>query len=125
MNIFYLQKKYQKVSRFVVVLVLAIALLAPSPKKAEAFGLPFGGLITSMTYCTCSFNFLVALSLPRPGLYVYSPYSTLLFMDYAPLPGSWLLGRFIPGVQACWMYAGLTCFPVPNLGTIIATGTSL
>lgn len=118
-------RKQRALSRLLLLVLLFGVTYSINVKPARAVGIPFGGLVTSMTYCTCSGNFLVALSLPRPGLYTYSPYSSFLFMNYLVAPGSWLLGTYIPGVQACWFYVGAGCAPFPNLGVISMTGTTL
>jgi hypothetical protein len=49
----------------------------------------------------------------------------LLYLDRVVAPGSWLLGTYLPGVQSCFMYYGVTCAPFPVLGTISMTGTTL
>ena len=102
------------------------------PTKAEAQLLPFGGLVSFSFPCTCSFTlavWLTPLYLGGPiilsGPLVYSQYSTILYGNFLiGEPGTWELGSYIPGVQACWMYYGLTCAPFPTIGVMGEVGTS-
>lgn len=127
MNLFF--KKHPALARFAAItaLVIIFSYTLPRPVYAGA-GLPFGGLIVWEYPCTCSpGTFMVYLSLPRPGIYAINPIilGPLLFLDKVVAPGSWLLGTYLPGVQSCLMYYGVTCAPFPVLGTISMTGTSL
>jgi hypothetical protein len=92
-------------------------------------GLPFGGLVTGVTYCTCSFNFAVYFfdlaGGATPGL-VWQPGGSVTFANGPPLrSGAWMLGLWSPGLY-CWMYAGKTCIPLspPPIGMMYMVGTS-
>ena len=122
-------KKYAISSSIVFVSVLITAVLLLNIRKASAsIGLPIGGLITSMTYCTCSpgIALFVSGAPAKPsGFYVLAP-GTVPYSNYMFYPGSWLLGSYLPGVQSCWMYAGFGCYPLPGvIGTLSMAGTSL
>jgi hypothetical protein len=54
------------------------------------------------------------------------PDTPTLFAFYYLFPSAWALGTFTPGVQACFMYVGWGCAPLPTLGVMDPfTGTSL
>lgn len=86
----------------------------------------FGGKVITAIPCTCSGNFLVTISPPIPGQFVYYM-GTQGFQNYnMPLPGIWALGEYVPG-GVCLMYAGKGCV---NFGAPIGTisplvGTSI
>ena len=113
-----------------VSLVLVFALSVPSFTHAQE--LPFGGLVSVSFPCTCSFTLAVwftPLYLGGPivlsGPLVYSPYSTIPYANFLiGVPATWELGSYIPGVQACWMYYGVTCAPFPTIGVMTKVGTS-
>ncbi|MDP3763915.1 MAG: hypothetical protein Q8Q92_04760 [bacterium] len=121
-------KKKQLIA-FVVSVIFVGAFLSASPAQAQ--GLSFGGLASFPIPCTCSFTMAVwftPLYLGGPiaitGPLVYSPYSTILYAYYMiGVPGVWHLGSYIPGVQACWMYAGVACVPFPTIGLMTKVGT--
>lgn len=87
---------------------------------------PFGGFVTAMTYCTCSFNILLYVKDPRGPVLplIYQPGATILYKMYTPMTGVNVLGRYTSGGQ-CLVYAGSGCATggVP-LGTMIQLGTS-
>ena len=101
-------------------------------QSIHAQTLPFGGLASFSVPCTCSGTMWVwftPLYLGGPailtGPLVYSPYSTIPFAYYLiGLPGIWHLGSYVPGVQACWMYAAAGCFPLPSFGLMFMVGTN-
>lgn len=114
-------------------LLISSAFLAvftfPSQSHAQV---PFGGLDVFTVPCTCGFAFnyhwFVPLFLgPAPvSGPLAAPITPNLFAFYILHPGAWALGFFVPGVQSCWMYAAVACFPLPVLGTITPyTGTSI
>jgi len=113
-------------------LILSLIFAFSLPSRASAQGLPFGGLVTAFFPCTCSFTLAVwftPLYLGGPivvtGPLVYSPYSTIPYGNFlVGVPGTWEIGSYLPGAQACWMYAGLTCFPFPVVGLMTKVGTS-
>lgn len=56
---------------------------------------------------------------------VYSPYSTILYAYYnIGVPGTYALGSYTPGVQACWMYVVTGCIPLPAIGLMFQVGTN-
>ena len=87
--------------------------------------LVFGGLVLNSQYCACSGNFLLTLSGPTPGQWVWYP-STPQFANFQlPRSGVWTLGTYTPG-GVCLVPSGDGCAPfgVP-IGTISSTvGTS-
>lgn len=103
------------------------AMTFPSHTYAQA---PFGGLETFEFPCTCSaftMHFFSPLYLgtlvPTVG-WLAAPFTPLTFLFYYLAPSFWALGTYTPGVQACYMYVGLGCAPVPGLGVILPlTGT--
>lgn len=96
--------------------------------------LPFGGWpdITPIP-CTCTpghlwswFGPLYLSVIPVTGPMVYVPEATVPFADYLiTVPGTPHIGSYIPGVQACWMYAIAGCFPLPSIGVMGFAGTGL
>jgi len=100
----------------------------PSLSHAQA---PFGGLVIFELPCTCSpftWQWLTPLyfgPLPFAGA-LAAPDTPFLFEYYYSFPSTWVLGKYIPGVQACWMFAVAGCFPLPTIGLMTPfTGTSL
>ena len=122
-------KKY--FSSLIISLVLVGILIPSSPIQAAFDGLPFGGLASFPLPCTCSATLAIwfaPLYLGGPiaitGPLVYSPYSTIPYAYYMiGVPGVWHLGSYLPGVQACWMYAGVACVPFPTIGLMTKVGT--
>jgi hypothetical protein len=117
-------------------IVMATAVIFPSRLNGQAIGLPFGGYVNYSLPCTCSgtlWIWFTPLYLGGPivasGPLVYSPFSTLLFSNYLiGVPGTWHLGSYVPGAQACWMIApppAVGCVPLPSTGVITSVGTSL
>jgi hypothetical protein len=66
-------------------------------------------------------------SIPVFGVMGYVPYATIPFANFIPaiVPSVPDLGAYIPGVQSCWMYAVVACFPLPVIGTIGFYGSGL
>lgn len=113
-------------------LTLVGVLFLPSQTHAQV--LPFGGLVSFSIPCTCSAGMRwvwhTPLFLGGPiaitGPVVYSPFSTVPYPHYLfGVPSTWDLGSYIPGVQACWMYAVVACFPLYSIGLMTMTGTSV
>lgn len=110
-------------------LLLLSAAAFPFSTRAQV---PFGGLEVFMMPCTCGFVYnyhvfapLYLGAVPTTGAFSY-PMSPTAYPFYLLHPGAWALGFFAPGAQACWMWAGKFCYPLPNLGIITTiTGTSL
>lgn len=100
-------------------------------------GLPFGGLVNYTVPCTCPgsignlwiyFTPFWFSSVPATGAVVYVPYTSQLYAWYhIGVPGTYHLGSYTPGVQACWMLLpppATGCFPLPAVGVINQVGTS-
>lgn len=98
------------------------------PPEAHA-QMPFGGFVSWVLPCTCSANFWMMMTpffMPAPsaGALVYQPGATLVYSKYTiPVPGVWLLGDYIPGVQACWIVIPFGCMVIPSYGVIRQVGT--
>lgn len=87
---------------------------------------PFGGLVTSMTTCTCSFNLLLYVKDVRGTVLplMYQPGATMLYKMYTPTSGVNVLGTYTSG-GTCLIYAGTTCSTGGTpVGTMIQLGTS-
>lgn len=98
---------------------------ATQPKTAEAAGFPFGGMIATITYCTCDGGLAVSVGPPRGGYFYASlPFlaSPLLFLYRMLHPGAWVLGTYVPA-PGCWMYIGYGCVPT-NFQMMTMAGTS-
>ncbi|KKU50255.1 MAG: hypothetical protein A3F53_01695 [Candidatus Zambryskibacteria bacterium RIFCSPHIGHO2_12_FULL_48_10] len=112
--------------------LLSFAMLFPV-SYAKAQIMPFGGLSTFFVPCTCSGNLAIWFApffLGGPaiatGFITYSPYATFQYSDYmAGMPDVWYLGSYIPGVQACYIYVGVTCTLFPTIGLMTQVGTGL
>jgi|GEM_PF-3303933 len=115
--------------RLSISIILAACLIAGTfVYKADALtGLPFGGLVVATTYCTCTNAFLLTISTPTPGNYLYFPGTPQFSYYQLPRVGVWTLGLYAPG-GACLMFAGKAgCVPyaLQPSGTIEFAGTSL
>lgn len=82
---------------------------------------PFGGTTLLAVPCTCSAGVWLVTLKPLPPTYatLLSYISgTQLFLSYIPVPypKREFLGFYVPGVQACYFYVGITCVPAPNWG---------
>ena len=86
----------------------------------------FGGLVTSVIPCTCSNAFLVTVSPPVPGQFVYQIGTPQFAWGNITRPGVWTLGVYNPG-GVCLVYVGKGCSPFgAPIGTITPiVGTSL
>lgn len=108
-------------------------------KQVSARGhfLPFGGLVSYTVACTCpgSIGNLWILftpmwfgQIPVTGSLVYVPYTSRLYSWYKiGVSGTYHLGSYEPGVQACWMTLPTippTCAPLVSAGVITKVGTS-
>lgn len=89
--------------------------------------LNFGGMTTAMTTCTCSANILLYVQDVRGTTLplIYQPGATILYQNYSPTSGVWVLGTYTSGGQ-CLIYAvtGCTTGGTP-VGTMLQVGTSL
>lgn len=115
-------KKY-----FVVLIIILISgiFVFSDVKKVEAENV-YGGFVTNSIFCNCSGNFLVNITPPKGGQFIYQPGSQAYLNFNLPGPGIWALGLYSPG-GICLMYSGDSCKPFgAPIGTIRPTsGTSL
>jgi len=122
--IFFLQKR-RSTLLIIVALIIAISVisLANYQTASAVPGLPFGGLVFNVIWCTCSVGAVVQVGPPVGGSFWVNP-STVVFPFFRiPSPGVWLLGDYTPG-GACLIFVGKECVPVPVTGTILFVGTS-
>ena len=108
----------------VVVIVVAAYSITQNIKGVGA--LPFGGKVVTSFPCPCSGNFLLTVSPPVGGQFVYYM-GTQAHLNYnLPTPGVWALGLYSPG-GVCLVPVTFGCAPVGiPIGTILPTvGTSL
>ena len=91
----------------------------------------FGSVARAANPCTCSdaeYIYMAPLFLsskPTAGTVAFVPGGTYQFLDYigGTVGTTLYLGALLPGMQACWMVAGYTCVPYPNLGPMTYIGT--
>lgn len=117
-----MQKKSLLVSIVVAVLLVSGALVYRV--QAQSGARPFGGFIVAARPCTCSGGWLIQVSPPVGGFFVYN--NTPQFA-YSQLPrtGVWVLGLYTPGAVCT---SGNDCDPTSAAlsGTITPiVGTSL
>jgi len=125
MNILTKHKKKILIGILIIVLLLTVLIFLPSKKLNAVAFLPFGGVITTVTYCPCSSNLLVTVTGPVSGNFVFQPGVSILFpFGQIYRPGPFILGTFAPG-GACMMFKRRGCFALPSTGTIGIVGTSL
>lgn len=116
---------------FIISLVLVGALSPTSSVRAQ-YESPFGGLVSFYYPCTCTANLWIwftPLYLGGPavitGPMVYSPYATIPYANYQiGIPGTYHLGSYLPGTQACWMYIGYGCIIWSSVGLMTKVGTN-
>ncbi len=121
---------FLKRKTIIVPTILLVALLTSygifKYSQAQLGGsLPFGGLVTSTFFCTCSANFMVTVSGPVGGTFMYTP-GTQAYESYnlGEDTGMWVLGLYSPG-GGCYIDAPGTCDVIPTTGVISPTvGTS-
>ncbi len=123
-------KKSDGKKRIFTSFIIALFMIAPSLALAAPITTipllhllrPFGGRVTSVTYCSCSLNFLISIGPPLGGLFIYEPISTILH-DYKMIlrPGAWTVGNASFGGVCRTAYY---CTPIPAMGTIKRVGTS-
>jgi len=85
----------------------------------------FGGFVTISKFCECSGNFLLTISSPVGGQFIYQPGTPQFPYGSLPRMGVWTLGIYSPG--AVCLVPGKPCeaFGLP-IGTITPiVGTSL
>ena len=121
-------KLKRKIGGLFVVLAIVTSVFVVLPfeqAKAIPTGIPFGGWITWVTYCTCTFNMLLTVVGPSPGTFVFQPGVSIPFpFGQVYRPGPAVVGSYVPG-GICMIFVGKGCAPLPTTGTIITIGTSL
>lgn len=93
---------------------------------SAAGALPFGGFVVTSLPCTCTPGaFLLTISPPTPGQFVYMTGTPQFANMQLPRAGVWALGLFSPS-GACFIYEGKSCVPLGfPIGTILPmVGTS-
>lgn len=93
------------------------------PKKTLAeTGIPFGGEITYVYYCSCSQNWYIEVALPSipPKIYFLTyEWGSQGFLSYNIPFTTWLLGEYEPGVGICISEPEADCgLDIPNDGLI-------
>ena len=115
-----------------IILIVIVALLSIGLVTSASHIPAFGGFVLATIPCLCTANFLLFISPPRGGQFIYSPFLPPLpqaFLNFnLPRPGLWALGLYIPG-GVCIQGAPPICPPIPfgtPKGTILPiVGTSL
>lgn len=140
--IFYIKRRPILASTMCFLIIVTVAF---SIKIRTSTALPllgFGGPILSIVACTCTESTLgLVIGTPTPGMYVYTPETTVYSWHnffhpgtwelnvFTPfVPGPWVLGTYIPNVppaSACWVYVGYGCAQLGDKGVITDVGTSL
>lgn len=138
MKVFSIIKRNKLTLGGALLLFVLMGFLLVKIKPAKAL-LGFGGVVKSITVCTCSPipSYLIVVGPPTGGQLVYTEltnkYSyyniwgtgSFAGSTWTPIPtGTWLLGGYIPG-GACLM-TGTPCYPIPTVtGTMTQVGTSM
>lgn len=106
----------------------AFAIVATRGAEAGP-GLPFGGRITNVYYCSCDTAWAVTVadlstSPGSPPIYLYRPGTTRLYPFGNILStGTWVLGNRTTG-GVCRYWAGKSCAFFPVGGEMLIVGTS-
>ena len=123
--------KYIKI--FIALIVISALILfsfvLTGHKNAKAqIGIndPFGGMVLSDVFCTASFNTWIIVGPPKGGSFTWD-LGTILYREFQPFPGHWVLGLaniFEPCLE--WVCGLFFCVPVPIGGgeRILMMGTS-
>jgi hypothetical protein len=110
-----------------VLVVVAVGAYSVIRFTGGQAGVPFGGRVLNSIPCTCSGNFLLTVSPPVGGQFVYFP-GTQAFANFnlGPASGMWALGMYTPG-GVCLQFVGKGCVPFgAPIGTISPmVGTSI
>lgn len=104
-------------------------------KIAEAIFItqPFGGRITFIAPCLCEAGLAIHVGLPRPGIFLVSTFTSIIFAHYTPIISNWVLGNYAP-ISICTEPNPAVVFGVPPcpgipvdlpIGTVTIMGTSL
>lgn len=132
--------KYMKLSKAIIGAFLVLVLIGVSiPKELYADGCPFPGCYGgysdgSATYCTCSgYYYMVFAPLFVYGMPAGTEFAGALavppvvaYSIFATSPAQKHIGTYVPGAQACYMYAVYGCYPLPTYGMVLPfTGVSV
>ncbi len=115
------------VKRILLALLISALILGGFPvfTNAATFGIPFGGRILYVTYCTCSFSLMVSVGPPKGGTFIYQPGASRLYSYYRVFSsGPWVLGT-ATGTSQCLIYSGNSCIVVGAGPVMRLVGTSL
>lgn len=108
----------------VFALVALIVFVVPMGRTVRASS-PFGGMVTSVFYCSCSNNFRLTVSPPVGGTFMYVPGATIVYEYHRiPVAGVWLLGLYGSSAQ-CLVPALKGCMTLGSHPMIEMTGTSM
>lgn len=82
-------------------------------------GAPFGGPIVYVYPCSCPPEiFSLGVGPPSTAPVLNYAAGTQAFLSYNLPAARFLLGLYTPGVQSCWQFDILGCFPIPAAGQI-------
>ncbi len=128
---------------FVTIIILFIFVTLPALyplSKAQAIGLPYGGLVDFVDYydCDCPLTYGASLLYFAPeSAYplsiseiplAYNPYVTTQIYEHGVIPvaGVYHIGTYIPGLETACMYYvyPYECYPSYFQGAIDMVGTS-
>lgn len=102
---------------FFVVLTLSLSLIFifASEVSAAAIGIgrPFGGRVLSIVPCPCSGNSVLIIGPPKGGRFVID-FGTRRYLNYAPVPGRWVLG-LADAYAPCLQFILVGCAPIPGI----------
>ncbi len=111
--------------------LLSVAIFTGTRVEAQLdTGIPFGGLVATTFWCSCSENLLVyfnnlAVNAPAPTPIMFQPGVTILHPFYEIYqPGVWILGNW-GGEVACIVPCGKGCCTTGVYPMMIRVGTSM
>jgi len=118
--------KSKKIITIIAIIAVIIVLSVFTLQVLEVFGagLPFGGFITNVFFCSCNGGWLLTVGPPVGGDYLYM--NTPQYAHFQlPRPGVWVLGLYEPA-GVCTFHSGDGCAARPAKGIITPyVGTSL
>ncbi len=109
---------------FVLVTIFMASFLVQAEKASAQ--VHFGGFVTASFFCPCSGNFLLTISGPIGGQFIFQPGTPQFSHHQLPRANVWALGLYNPG-GVCMVPATHGCNPAgAPIGTISPiVGTSL
>ncbi len=118
----------KKIAIAILVFVVIVLGVYSFSKYSKGQGLvPFGGLVVNSFYCNGTNNFLLTVTGPAGGLYVYDPRTPQAYASFnlGFETGMWVLGMYTPFAFGCQIDAEPVKIVIPSLGVISPTvGTS-